>query len=194
VHSFVINSYPERFFRNPEAGKNEGIKLVSMICSLARTLGLQYTKRFLPDFLVTGCVIRLDGTLIAMKSGITTPKLIDEACLHMGCVDSRTVKRHVALATASVFKANLHLSQDIARSPEIWDTPHLLPDKSPQESFQQLLDAFKNGLGKMGKPQKFLTELGVIHLFWSGKLNPSTCVSPSSVGPAKSVDYGGQSP
>jgi len=196
IHPFVIHSYPKRKARNPETELNDNGLVVSAFCAISQSKGQQYTKRFLPDILVPGCVIRLDMTLIAVKAGIGTPELLEQACIMMGCIDERTAIRHVALATASIQQTNLHLSEVIAHTPETGENPGISPEMSDSETLKALLAAFILGLVRRGCTGKYPTELGTVHNFWRRfRANkPSTYAFSSCIGAGISVIHGGQSP
>ena len=170
--------------------------IVCISCTVAFAQGRQYTKRCLPDFLVPGCVIRLDATLCAIEAGISTPALVEAACGLMGCADDRTVKRHVALATAAVRLASLRMSEIIAASPTTAIKPDILPDTGAGESFRLLLTAIELSLARKGHRGRTPTELGLVHDFWrrEGTPKPSTCVCRNRSLSGKSIEHGGQSP
>jgi len=163
---------------------------------MAFAQGWQYTKRCLPDFLVPGCVIRLDATLSAIEAGTDTPALIEAACGLMGCADDRTVKRHVALASASVRLASLRMSEISAASPETAIKPDISPDTGAGETFKLLLAAMVLSLARKGHRGRTPTELGLVHDFWRREGTPksSTCVYRNRSLSGKSIEHGGQSP
>lgn len=196
IHPFDIHCYPHRKARDPKTGVNVDDLVICAICEVAHEQGRQYTKRFLPDFLVPGCVIRLDATLLAVKAGISTPDLIQNACILMGCDDERTVKRHVKLATNSIQRANLYLSEVMALNPEIWDKPDILPEKNTQETWNLLTIAFMIGLARRGYTENNPTELSLIHDFWQREKLvkiPTGYVISNPIG-SVIVIHGGQSP
>ena len=170
--------------------------MVCVICVIAQAQGLQYTKRILPDFLVPGCVIRLDATIAAVEAGIGTPELLDEGCSLMGCIDERTIKRHVVLATASIQRANLHLRETMAWGPETWESPVLPPDVGALETLRRLLGVFLLGLARRGREERRPTERALVQAFWhrAQGTKSSTYVFGSLAGSGISVVHGGQSP
>jgi hypothetical protein len=196
IHLLTIHSYPERLFRDPETGLNRQMSVVCVSCEVSSAQGGQYTKRCLPDFLVRGCVIRLDATLSAIEAGTGTPALVEAACVLMGCTDDRTVKRHVALASASVRLASLRMSEIIAENPETAIKPDISPDTDTGETFRRLLAAMVLGLARKGHRGWTPTELGLVHDFWrrEGTPKPLTCVCRNRSLSGKSIEHGGQSP
>jgi hypothetical protein len=165
-------------------------------CAIAFAAGWQYTKRRLPDFLVPNCVIRLDTTLAAIEAGIGTPALVEAASLLMGCIDYRTVKRHVALASAAIQQASLCVSEIIAENPQVMEKPALVPDAGAGDTLRRLLAILMLGLVRQGHRGRTPTELGLVHDVWrrEGSPKPSTCVCLNRSPSGKTVDYGGQSP
>lgn len=196
IHLLTIHSYPDRNYRDPETGLNCRMSVVCVSCAIAFAQGRQYTKRCLPDFLVCGCVIRLDATLSAIEAGTGTPALIEAACVLMGCIDDRTVKRHVALASAAVRLASLRMSEIIAENPETAANPDITPDMSTGETLRLFLAAIVLGLIRKGHRGRTPTELGLVHESWrrEGPQKPSSCVSRNRSPSGKSVEHGGQSP
>jgi hypothetical protein len=196
IHHLVIHCYPRRKARDPETGLNVGGNVVSAICAIAKAQGRQYTQRMLPDFLVPGCVIRLDATLAAVEAGIETAELLDEGCSLMGCIDERTVKRHVGLATAAIQRANLQLSHAMALTPETVDSPEVSPEKGALETLRLLLCAFVLGLARRGREERLPTERDLVQALWQRewKAKPSTCVFGEPAVADISVVHGGQSP
>jgi len=196
IHPFDIHCYPQRKARNPKTGANDNGVVVCAICEIAHDQGRQYTKRFLPDFLVPGCVIRLDATLQVLKAGIGTPELIQSACILLGCDDERTVKRHVALATASIPRANLYLSEAMALNPETWEKPDVRTDNNDDETMALLLESFILGLVRRGHTESNTIELSLIHDFWQRKilLKEPTAYVIANLIRSVIVIHGGQSP
>jgi len=140
--------------------------VVCVSCAVAFAQGRQYTKRCLPDFLVCGCVIRLDATLAAIEAGTGTPALVEAACAIMGCKDDRTVKRHVDLASAAIRLASLRMSEIIAENPETAAKPDITPDMGTGETLRRLLAAMLLGLIRKGHRGRTPTELGLAHESW----------------------------
>ncbi len=196
IHLLTIHSYPDRNFRDPETGLNSRMLVVCVSCAVAFAQGRQYTKRCLPDFLVCGCVIRLDATLAAIEAGTGTPALVEAACAIMGCKDDRTVKRHVDLASAAIRLASLRMSEIIAENPETAAKPDITPDMGTGETLRRLLAAMLLGLIRKGHRGRTPTELGLVHEFWrrEGPQKPSSCVSWNRSLSVKNVGHGGQSP
>lgn len=196
IHQLAIHSYPGRNARDPVTGLNIAGHVVCVICAVALAQGLQYTKRMLPDFLVPGCVIRLDATLAAVEAGIETAELLDKACSLMGCIDERTVTRHVGLATAAIQRANLQLSQTMARSPETWESPDVPPDVGELETLRRLFGAFILGLARRAREGRRPTQRTLVQALWrrEREAKSSTYVFGSLAGSGISVAHGGQSP
>jgi len=149
IHLMSIHSHPDLKYRDPETGPNCRMSVVCVSYAVTFARGRQYTKRRFPDFLVCGCIIRLDATFVAIEAGTGTTALIEAACVLMGCVDDRTVKRHVALASATVRLVNLRKREIIAENPETAAKPDITPDMSTGETLRLLPAAIV--LGWAGK-------------------------------------------
>jgi hypothetical protein len=103
---------------------------VAIRCPHAQAAGKSYTKRLLPDFLIPRCVIRLDllvGAVVETELG----RDIDKTCKILGCVDARTVRRHLKRLDAAVGRTALELAMFRAKEPELGDLPQTGPETFP---------------------------------------------------------------
>lgn len=110
--------------------ENDSIRIIQIICYGAKAEGKPYTKRLLPSFLIPNCIIRLDTTLQAYKIPEKGKELVGKACELMGCIDERTVRRHLAGIKFAVGEALLQLAEIIALKPELGS----FPEHEPYES------------------------------------------------------------
>ncbi|VAW20711.1 hypothetical protein MNBD_BACTEROID01-774 [hydrothermal vent metagenome] len=60
LHALRVHGYRLRCVCDCDRGDNDTIRVVVIRCETARAAGNRYTMRLFPDFLVPGCVIRLD--------------------------------------------------------------------------------------------------------------------------------------
>lgn len=109
IHPLKIQAYPRRSFRDQETGDNEWIRIIVVICEIARKPGKKYTKRLLPDFLVPHGVIRSDKVLEAIEDESGTIN-IDNVCSKLGCIDPRTAKRYLNRLNHTLERASLALA------------------------------------------------------------------------------------
>ena len=126
--------------RNSDYEKNEAIQIITIICKTAKQQGKPYTRRLLPDFLMPGCVIRLDKALEAYK--LTQHSCdIELACQTMLCIDERTARKHMDCIENAIQQANVKLAETIAQSPEAGDLPDVTPESTPLIILTSLRDA-----------------------------------------------------
>jgi len=74
------------------------------------------------------CVIHLDTTLQAYKIPEKGKELVDKACELMGCIDERTVYRHLEGMKLAVSDASLQLAEMVALNPEPGSSPPRMED------------------------------------------------------------------
>ncbi len=108
-----------------------------VLCETARAAGNRYTMRLLPEFLVPGCVIRLDQVEAAYEARRTGAET-DRLCEILGCLDDRTVWRHVSCYGQAVEAASLRLAESRAMRPELGELPQTTPDTLPVDRLKQL--------------------------------------------------------
>ena len=184
VHPVRIHGYPRRCVRNRERQCNERIRVVVIRCENARAAGKQYTKRLLPDFLIPGCVIRLDHLEQAYErrqAGAGNEQL----CRILGCVDDRTVRGHLKRYGEAIEAVTLRLAEERAMTPELGEVPGSTPETSAVERLEGLwrakVLASRRG-GNAADPSdlryRFQAALGK-----SGPKKPSGCVSADARAP-----------
>ncbi len=119
--------------------ENDSVRILQIICYGAKYEGKQCTKRLLPSFLISHCVIRLDTTLQAYNVPSKGQEQVEEACILMGCIDERTVHRHLAAIKLAVEASSLQLAELIASNPELGSFPEHEPHESSIGRLQTLL-------------------------------------------------------
>lgn len=100
---------PLRKVRNPQSIENDQIRIISLWCETSLQIGQPYTVRILPDFLIPHSFIRLDRLLEAAEASKGNPTS-DQLCLHLGCIDPRTVRGRMALLHEAIKEVSLNLS------------------------------------------------------------------------------------
>lgn len=156
VHPLDIHSYVPRSYRDPERGEDVWIEIPVFSCAKAKSKGLQYTKRLLPDFLIPYARMRLDKVVEAGRDKEGGSSL-EKCCRILGCLDLRTARMHlkrlevvvktVALALAEKQAAAVHLHEH--------NTHHLRP-QTPldrlDELYRQEEQAKLRSGGERGQP------------------------------------------
>jgi hypothetical protein len=134
----VIHSYPSRSYRDPESLEDVWIPIVVVICTQAKALGLQYTKRLLPDFLIPFARMRLDAVVEAERrkeSGST----LEECCRILGCIDLRTARMHLERLEEAAGKVALRLAEGQAAAVHLHEHSYRLRPVAPLERLEELL-------------------------------------------------------
>jgi hypothetical protein len=176
----VILSYPHRKWRSPKDGRDHGIRIICIICRIARGQGKQYTKRLLPGFLRPYCRIRLDLSLEYYTTNYTVSGTYDleDTCNVLGCIDIRTARRHLGDLQANVPVINLELSHVVAHKSGFFTEREGAPDTHPVTALATLVAQVKEFHTRLYGNQPpasphFYSALGVTHVWFCG-LNLST--------------------
>ena len=177
MHALCIHAYVARRVRDREFGSNETIFIIVIRCETARAAGKQYTKRLLPDFLIPGCVVRLDHVEEAFeqrRAGAGNERL----CAILGCVDDRTVRRHLRRYGEAIEAVALHLAERRAMSPELGEPVRSTPDTPVVERLQRLWRAELRAARRRGNAlyRPSLRHLMQTALGKSRAKKPSSCV------------------
>lgn len=173
-----IHGYPFRCVRNREHQRNETIRVVVIRCENARAAGKPYTMRLLPDFLVPGCVIRLDHleeAHEAKRAGAGNDRL----CEILGCLDTRSVRRHLRRYGEAIDEVALLLAEARAARPELGELPKLTPETSPVERLERLWHAEQVASQRRGEAlcPGSLLQLLQTAMRKSRRKKPSSCAS-----------------
>jgi hypothetical protein len=180
VHPLRIHGYVQRRVRNRELGCNETILIVVIRCETARAASKPYTMRLLPDFLVPGCVIRLDHVAEAHRERATGAGAGNEQlCAILGCLDDRTVRRHLKAYERALEAAALTLAEQRALSPELGDVPETTPDTPVRDRLERLWDAEQVARLRRGARDEPTTLRHLLQTTMrkSRRRKPSSCVS-----------------
>ena len=178
MHPLGIHAYVHRRVRNRDLGCNESILVVVIRCETARGAGKPYTTRLLPDFLIPGCVIRLDDLQEADKQRRAGARS-DRLCTILGCLDDRTVGRHLKRYEEALEAVALRLAERRAMSPELGDLPHTTPDTPSVDRLERLWQAEQFAWQRHGEPfpplsLRYLLQTAIGK---SKRRKPSSCVS-----------------
>ena len=178
VHPLRIHAYVQRQVRNRIRGKNDTILVVVIWCENARAANKPYTRRLLPEFLIPGCVIRLDDVQEAYEARRMGARA-DRLCTVLGCLDDRTVRRHLNRYEQALEAAALTLAERRAMSPELGDLPETTPDTSSADRLERLWQAEQLAWQRRGElfPPMSVRQLLQTALRKSRRQKPSSCVS-----------------
>lgn len=144
IHSCVARSY-----RDPESMEDVWIEVPVCSCSRAKALGRQWTKRFLPDFLIPFARMRLDKVIEAgrERAGGST---VEECCRIIGCIDLRTARMHLKRLEETAKTEALTLAESQAAAVHLYETDSPLRPLAPLERLEKLLDRQKEGQLRVG--------------------------------------------
>jgi hypothetical protein len=87
-------------------------------CAESRSQGNQYTRRILPDFLIPYSPVRLDRVLEAARTRREDGASLEKCSLVMGCLELRTVRKHLKRLHEIAASACLQLSEQLASTPQ----------------------------------------------------------------------------
>jgi hypothetical protein len=183
IHPLIINSYPSRFYRNPETCTNDRIKVIQILCPKAKELGKTYTKRLLPDFLIPYGVIRADKVVEATKDEDNIN--IEQICLILGCVDFRTGRKYLGRFSNTVSVISITLSQKLSEYPKENLIPSFHPEASPLSYTHLLIERFRELQDYIYGSRSLsliYTLCWFLSRYWykNNKKNPSTYVSDTT--------------
>lgn len=179
LHPLRIHGYPLRRVRNRDRQENDSIRVVVIRCEHSRAAGTRYTMRLLPEFLVPGCVIRLDDleeAYEAKRVGATTERL----CAILGCLDDRTVRRHLQRYGEALAAVALKLAERRAMSPELGELPQITPDTACVERLERLWGAEQVAAQRRGEALRPMSLRYLLQaaLGKSRRQKPLSCASP----------------
>lgn len=137
MHPLVIHSYPARSYRDPDCLEDVWIRIVVILCDRAKVLGMQYTKRLLPDFLIPGARVRLDKVVEARQRKECGSNL-EECYRILGCNDPRTVRLHLRRIEEAAGAAALTLAERQAAAVHLHENTHLLRPLSSLKRLSEL--------------------------------------------------------
>ena len=137
MHPLKIHSYVPRSYREPESGEDEWIKIPVSGCSGAKSLGKQYTKRLLPDFLIPFARMRLDKVVEAGRRKERGSSL-EESCHIIGCTDLRTARMHLQRLTEAAKEGALTLAERRAAAVHLYEHTDRLQPLAPLARLDEL--------------------------------------------------------
>ena len=126
IHLLQLHSFPRRSWVDSN-GERVWIQVVVIKCADARSRGKQYTKRLLPDFLIPFSPVRLDKLLEAERMRREEGASLEKCSFIMGCIDLRTVRKHLKQLYEAAASAILHLSEELAHTPQYARLPEAYP-------------------------------------------------------------------
>ena len=91
--------------------------------------GKQNTKRLLPDFLIPYSPVRLDRVLEAELKRRKDGASLEDCSFIMGCLELRTVRKHLNRLHEAAAAVSLQLSEYLARTPQYGKLPESDPDQ-----------------------------------------------------------------
>jgi len=106
-------------------------------CSEAKSLGRQYTKRLLPDFLIPFARMRLD-TVVEAGRGRERGSSLEACCQIIGCTDLRTARVHLERLTEAAKAVALPLAEKQAAAAHLQEHTSELRPLTPLERLDEL--------------------------------------------------------
>ena len=137
LHPLRVHGYPLRRVRDRDRQNNDTIRVVVIGCETARAAGNPYTMRLLPEFLVPGCVIRLDHLEEAYEERRAGGGN-DRLCAILGCLDDRTLRRHLKRYEEALEAVTVRLAEGRAMNLQLGELPNSTPDTPAVDRLQRL--------------------------------------------------------
>ena len=138
MHPLEIHSYVPRSYRDPDSQEDVWIKIPVRYCGLAKALGLQYTERLLPDFLIPYARMRLDKGVEASR-GKEIGSTLEKCCQILGCIDVRTARMHLKKLDEAVKTTSMTLAERQAAALHLHEPVYQLRPLTPFERVEELL-------------------------------------------------------
>ena len=113
------------------------IKIPVCYCATAKELGLQYTKRFLPDFIIPYARMRLDKVVEAGRKKESGSSL-EDCCRLIGCIDLRTARKHLKRLEEAAKEIALTLAERQAAAVHLHGPGKELRPLAPFERLEEL--------------------------------------------------------
>ena len=149
VHPLKLHSCVDRSYRDPKSMEDVWIKIPVRYCRRAKALGLQSTKRILPDFLIPFARMRLDNVVDAERER-ADGSTVEKCCRIMGCIDLRTVRMHLKRLEEAAKAVALILAERQAAAVHLHETDEILRPLAPLERLEKLLDRQSEGQLRAG--------------------------------------------
>lgn len=154
--------------------------MIVVQCDQARAAGRQYTKRLLPDFLIPHSPIRLDRVLEAELKRREKGASLEDCSFIMGCLELRTVRKHLKRLYAAASAVALQLSECLAHTPQYARLPEPQPGQSAVLRLHTIHNVISQAAGTAGRPVTSLRQF-LQEQWWNLVGKPSTsCVSPAA--------------
>ncbi len=114
------------------------IRVVSILCTVAKQAGRQYSKRILPPFVIPYCQIVRDGVQEYLRRYPDGSLVYAIGLELLGAWDRRTVRRHVTQALRLIGAACLELAQLLSGLAAYARLPEPRLGQSAAENLEQL--------------------------------------------------------
>ncbi|MDZ7794224.1 MAG: hypothetical protein U5P10_11225 [Spirochaetia bacterium] len=176
VHPLTIHTSPRRSWFDAN-GERVWIRVIVIKCAHARAAGKQYTKRLLPDFLIPYSPIRLDRVLEAERSRREEGARLEDCSYILGCLELRTVRKHLKRLHTAAASVALQLSEYLAHIPQYARLPEPQPGQCTVLRLNSLYHRTTEAAGAAGRPVTSLRQ-SLQEQWWKlvGK-PPTSCVS-----------------
>ena len=138
--------------------------MATIICRASRGTGRPYTKRMLPEHLIPRSPFWSEGLVKLLERGRDgCPGFTDAACAALGCLDSRTARKHIRYVCAAV-EAKLPVLAELLASGRS-EGPSFAPGTNPCVTLCLLWDTFLKTAQELSGS---LVALSLRPLLWLG--------------------------
>ena len=141
-HELEFHSFPLRWSSAAD-GVRQRIRVVTILCHVARGIGCQYTRRMLPEHLIPRSPLRSEKLVKLLEDEREQdPGFTDMACEALGCIDPRTARKHISGLRAAVDAKLPILAELLVSTPAPIDSAAFPPGTKPFVILIHLWDRF----------------------------------------------------
>jgi len=164
-HELVFHSYPPRGFVGIDLVRRCG-HAATILCDALRGTGRPYTKRILPEHLITRSPFSCEGLVKLLEVGREgSPGFIDAACEVLGCIDPRTARKHIRAIRAAADAKLPILGELCAAAPGTPEGQSFTPGTKPFVILRLYWDKFLKSAQELSGS---LVAVSLVPLLWLG--------------------------
>jgi hypothetical protein len=162
-----IHACPDRIIFNSDNGQNENIKILVILCEVAKQRGDQYTKRMLPAFVIPECNVMLSNVMKYIKQCPQERINYAKAEIILGIGDHRTIRKHILLGRQIMEETNRELTQVLSGLASFTRLPEQKPGAGRHERLAATVDEIESAITRMhGAGRVEVPAIGYVHVVY----------------------------
>ncbi len=162
-----IHAYFGRIIINSDNGKNENIKILVILCEIAKQRGDQYTKRMLPAFVIPECNVMLSNVMKYIKQCPQERINYAKAEIILGIGDHRTIRKHILRGQQIMEETNRELRQVLSGLPSFARLPEQKPGAGRHERLVATVDEIESAITRMhGADRQQVSAIEYVHVVY----------------------------